>query len=608
MRQLSRPFGYAWLRSGTPGEYRYELAQDLRSQLLEEELRNRDRHAALLALEKEIERFRPYLDLSPDEALARSKNAPLAEKKLLEQFADLAWGPIQMYFRLSPQELASIRAGQWLIFSQEPRSGEQPLPPEIARGVLQSLREERIIRRPDGFGVTTDLTDPRGVPLTEVPEVRAQVKLSVIQTEPGQFTLEGSAGRFARNGDRRDLDGFSSKGPLAHGKSQAVTAMENDRINARLAREPALSRPVSVSPQASPRADLTPGPSPSRRGEPASGAVVSPPSPSRRGAGGEVLSASEKVTSADVLEALHQATGMPIVADYYTRLYRLETVSVRDQPLFAALNRLTDAMRLRWSRDGDWLQFRSASFYDDRLKEVPNRLLARWVKSRMQHGTLTLDDIVEIAGLSNAQLDGAEMAEGARELHGLAEWDLARYRSQRPHLRYLASFTPAQRQEMMSANGLAFTKMSLPQQQQFMTLGLPTEEPLQSLEELAGAVLRVDYTVPGWFQWGDPDQLNLTRWVVPLEPIPGGQRVPRQPVRERTRQAALAAVRRIDPKHLEALAQEWQRQDPRAAATPPTDESQIFPTKLSLTIIYVPGSSNARSIYVWFRDSDVTFY
>jgi RNA polymerase sigma-70 factor (ECF subfamily) len=41
MRQLSRPFGYTWLRSGAPGQYRYELAQDLRSQLMEEELRNR---------------------------------------------------------------------------------------------------------------------------------------------------------------------------------------------------------------------------------------------------------------------------------------------------------------------------------------------------------------------------------------------------------------------------------------------------------------------------------------------------------------------------------------------------------------------------------------
>src|SRR5205823_7017740 len=60
MRQLSRAFGYTWLRSKKEGgEYRYELVQDLKSQLLEEELRNRDRDASLLALEKDLERYRP---------------------------------------------------------------------------------------------------------------------------------------------------------------------------------------------------------------------------------------------------------------------------------------------------------------------------------------------------------------------------------------------------------------------------------------------------------------------------------------------------------------------------------------------------------------------
>ena len=47
-------------------------------------------------------------------------------------------------------------------------------------------------------------------------------------------------------------------------------------------------------------------------------------------------------------------------------------------------------MRLRWRREaetragGAWLEFRSASFYDDRLKEVPNRLLDRWATARRQ--------------------------------------------------------------------------------------------------------------------------------------------------------------------------------------------------------------------------------
>src|SRR5205823_8642915 len=87
MRQLSRPFGYTWLRSGTPGQYRYELVQDLRSQLLEEELRNRDHNQGLLALEKEIQRYRPYLTLSPDEALERARTAPPGEKELLQKLA-----------------------------------------------------------------------------------------------------------------------------------------------------------------------------------------------------------------------------------------------------------------------------------------------------------------------------------------------------------------------------------------------------------------------------------------------------------------------------------------------------------------------------------------
>src|SRR5207248_1453940 len=102
--------------------YQYELVQDLRSQLLEEELRNRDRNEALLALQQEIERYRPYLSLSPDEVLARARTAPPAEKKLLENLggggprSGLGWGVIQMYFRLSPRELADLRSGQELSF------------------------------------------------------------------------------------------------------------------------------------------------------------------------------------------------------------------------------------------------------------------------------------------------------------------------------------------------------------------------------------------------------------------------------------------------------------------------------------------------------------
>jgi hypothetical protein len=79
------------------------LVPDLRSQLLDEELRNRDRNSALLALEREIGRYPAYLGLTPDEALSRSKTAASNEKKLLEQLAGYGWGPVQMYHRPTRQ-------------------------------------------------------------------------------------------------------------------------------------------------------------------------------------------------------------------------------------------------------------------------------------------------------------------------------------------------------------------------------------------------------------------------------------------------------------------------------------------------------------------------
>jgi hypothetical protein len=348
------------------------------------------------------------------------------------------------------------------------------------------------------------------------------------------------------------------------------------------------------------RIDLSPSPSPKRGGE------QLPLSASGRGLGGGVNADPDpKLTSADVLEALHRATGLPIVADYYTRLCKPEAVTVPNRPLFDALNQVADAMRLRWRWDGAWLQFRSASYYHDRLKEVPNRLLSRWVAARRQHGMLTLDDLVEIAQLPDAQLDGGDMAEGARQCLGLSEWDLARNGNLRPNLRYLAGFTPEQRQETMTVTGLPFTRMSLAQQQHFIAYVL-SDPPLQSLDDLAGATLRVEYSHPGEFQWGKLHRGEYLRWVVPMTPGAQGRRVVRPPVRERTREAALQAVQRVDPKIREALLEWKRRADPRLEASPHVvEDEEIYPTQLDLTFAYIPGSSNARMIRVTTFDGNL---
>jgi hypothetical protein len=299
-----------------------------------------------------------------------------------------------------------------------------------------------------------------------------------------------------------------------------------------------------------------------------------PPS-RRRGpvpGGGEVTPG--KVTSADVLEALHRATGMPIVADYYTRLYLPADVSVQNATLFDALNRLADRMRLRWNKEGEWLQFRSTSYFHDRLKEVPNRLLRRWVASRKQHGFLTLDDICEIVSLPPAQLDAEEMAEGARVLYGLMEWELfPRRGGLRPYLKHLAEFTPAQRQQMQTPPGLPFSRMTLAQQQGFLTLALGRDgNGTARLEHLAGAAMRVDYAVPGTYEWRSlPEEWRLSPGAT--TPFTAEALLPR--LRERTRESALRAARQIDPQ---------------------VSEAQIRPTEPVLTILYLPGPGSPLSV------------
>jgi hypothetical protein len=265
-------------------------------------------------------------------------------------------------------------------------------------------------------------------------------------------------------------------------------------------------------------------------------------------------------------------------------------------------------MRMRWRKDGAWLQFRSATYYHDRLKEVPNRLLSRWVAARQKQGMLTLDDLVEITGLSDAQLDGAEMAEGARERLGLVEWDLARNTNLRTSLRFLAEFSPEQRRQTMSPSGLPFASMSLAQQQRFIGLTLlPEGAPLGSLDELAGATLRVDYSQPGGFQWGNPVRNESLRWVVRLDDGLQGRRALRPPVCARTREAVLEGVRQADPQIRVALLNARRWADPRLELAPRVvEEDEIFPTRLDLIVVYIPGTANDRPLH--YRRPEGTGY
>jgi hypothetical protein len=586
MRQLSHPFGYTWLRKGKEGEYRYELEQDLRSRREEEALRARARAAAVQALDREMERYRPYLKLSAEEASARVEHAPPEEKRLLQSLAGPEWGAIHLYFQLSSPQRAALLAGQVLSFDATGSAGRRRLPADVARGTLEGMAPWRATQENGQSRIGSASSLPGGRPLTALPEGRLMVALRADEGELGQLRLSSSTAFFlgtprglmtnwqealAAFNTHMLLTTSGTEGPdagliysssLAIGKNPDGEAPHNAVANAKHAGEAVMQRTVALRRAKNPTT------------------VARPEAGGGSGAAGGVSPGAERVTSADVLEALHQATGLPIVADFYTRLYPAGDLAVSPAPLFDVLNRLADQMRLRWDEEGEWLQFRGLTYYDDRLQEVPNRLLARWQRSSKEHGALTLDDLTEIAQLTDAQLDAAGMAQGARLLWGLAEWDLACARPLRPHLRYLATLSPAQRQQAERPTGLPFPQLSRAQQQPLLVLALGSQagtiQPTPA--DLAAGTLRIEYTVPGWFRWQGvaPENQDAPNAPAPLPPI----------VRERTAAAALEAARRVDPR---------------------VTAGQIRPTSLNLRVSYFLGATKERRIQRSLQPTGVFF-
>src|SRR5207244_11775715 len=151
----------------------------------------------------------------------------------LENRAAWGWGPIHMYFGLSPRELAILRAGQKLTFGIGGElaeklpgvvggAGEELLPSELRQGVLQSLRDRHVVMR-DGRYENAPADDPGAIPLTAVPEAQPIVTLELHQSELGQYTLDGHSG-FAipnQNAAGKVTFGLSGRGPYVSGWSPA---------------------------------------------------------------------------------------------------------------------------------------------------------------------------------------------------------------------------------------------------------------------------------------------------------------------------------------------------------------------------------------------------
>jgi hypothetical protein len=472
-----------------------------------------------------MQALRPYLEMTPAQIQAKAEavTAP-EEQEQLRKLATFGWGALQMYFRLSPEEMLALRSEQLLLYSSQPEAKDRPLPAELRLPILEVFSaDHRLWRQGDSHGLGPPSSVPVGAEQYEpkaLPEVRASVSLQLGRHELGQTALMITCGLGAWGG------AMSRGDDLAVGISPSVASPGNAKVNAALKGDPALQSVVSWRPESSCRHGVD---------YPRAYRYSRADTAAARERQFEEAARAERdpapVSVADVLAAIHHASGIDVLSDHYTRLYPAGAVSVEKMRLFDGLNRTADTMRYRWRKEDGMLLFRSAGYFHDRLKEVPNRLLERWAGSMREHGSLTLDDLVEIAGLRDVQLDSKLIAEGAVRCYGIKGWGLARNAELRPHLRFLAALTPEQRRLALGAAGLPFRQMNAAQQQQYLSTGWKDSGGGLEPESLAEARFRVDFTLPGAFEWTPGREGEF----------PGARRV-----RAVTRELALAAARQID--------------------------------------------------------------
>ncbi|HLK57121.1 MAG TPA: zf-HC2 domain-containing protein [Chthonomonadaceae bacterium] len=520
MRALARLFGYYWLRTGEENAYKYDLSQDIRSRLMEEELRSRDLNEALLAL---------------DEAMRKHLETERGKGKIR--------GQEELYSRLSPTDRAALRNGERLAFRSDSPDPNRQIPEELRHDIIQEIG--------GSFKVTTDgrfvqPEDPEGTFPADLPGSKALVSFQLGQTELGKITLQEATGfRYPLpSGVESGVGSENGWGfARASASSPSVEKPNNASANKALQGERLFKQEVTLAPVSSCPVLKREGLPPDKQGQfdtedELLESYFAPPMP--------------HLTSAEVWEEVHHRTGLPIVADYYTQLYPADPFHIEQKTLFEALCRTGDALGVRWRKDGDFLLARSTGFFWARLKEIPNRLLARWREDNRRPGGLPFDDLLEMAALSDAQLDSLIVAQGIKHCLEIDAWGLVStpesgMRSisvgRRDLLRCLASLPETVRNQALTQEGLRVQALP-PDMQQAMVNAMMHWA--GSPELWLSTRVRVQYVPSGLYVWHPRPGL-----------ITSGDKMLELPlIACKTREEALAMARKSDP---EATDQQIQR-------------------------------------------------
>ena len=550
MRAISRLLGYKWMRYGTEGAFFYRLTQPMRSRMEEEEMRSRDDNAALLALDEEMKRKRAEGErLTSEMAALKAMPKPASKDEQDERKSRIAAleaakaqqkdSPmVALYDQLTPADQVAMRGGAEITLDPDDPQPDRRVAPELQKQMCVGFPDVYINDKSDNW---LSFDSDKGVAYSEFSGSRIGLSYSISRAELGQLTLEGTPhfSLWLPKIGKSHLGMYGeSPNVLAAGKNPSSAKPDNRKANRLLANTAPFTRLVELQPQHVCHAPQAMG-------------REDPLDPKRQAATADDIYSrpdnyfAQHAESADLWEEVHKKTGLPIVADYYSRLFPLDRVQTPRLPLFEALCREGDALGVKWQKDGDFLLCRSTSYFWDKLKEVPRRQLERWAKDGAEQNGLPFDDFLEMAQRSDAALDSLRVGQTVWSCWGLEEWERVSVSRDgrrdsplsginfRGLARCLANFPPALRGQLTRPGGINFRELPLQQQQELMTAQSPWS---RSPETLRDSQIHVDYVPAGRYVWnparGSPHLLGISA----IQVISG-----------KTAEEALAAARQIEP-------------------------------------------------------------
>jgi hypothetical protein len=119
---------------------------------------------------------------------------------------------------------------------------------------------------------------------------------------------------------------------------------------------------------------------------------------------------------------------------------------------------------LRWEHRGRLIRLRSRTWFLDRPRELPLRLVRHWKEAADRRGALPLDELMAGAALPDAQLETIGMVAVQAALSPTL-FDLA---TSRHALRLYRALSPAQRQALGQGGTLPLGRMTPAQQRLFL--------------------------------------------------------------------------------------------------------------------------------------------